>query len=108
MVFSLEFCDKIREILELIQAFENREKDKKYDIYLTSLPFSDDIEASIDKYLQEFCQELVEVRRIYVKQYKILFKVRKVFLNIEYGVNNDDENVRYDFYLSLMNKMPMD
>jgi hypothetical protein len=105
MVFTEAFCDKILEILALLEAFENGEK-QKTAIHLHSIPFDDNIEASINRYIHELCDELVEAKLLSVKEYKVLLKIRKTFLYIEYGINNDDDYVRVDFYLWLMNKKP--
>lgn len=105
MVFTEEFCDKIREVLALLEDFEQKKK-KDYVIYLHSISFDDQIEDSIKRFIKELCDELVEATLLSFKEYKILMKIRKIFLYIEYGINNDNDNVRVDFYLSLKDKKP--
>ena len=103
MVFTEEFCDKVREILVLVEDFEEKKK-KDYVIYLHSISFDDHIEDSIKRFIKELCDELVEATLLSFKDYKILMTIRKTVLYIEYGINNDNDNVRVDFYLSLKNK----
>lgn len=106
MVFTIEFCDKIREIYQLVEAFEKKEKKDYINLYLTSIKYSDYIEEFIIQYIRTLCEELVEAKLIIMKPFKFLLKIRKVFLYIEYGVNNNDGEIEYDFYLSLLEKKP--
>lgn len=99
--FNECLCDGIREILQNITLFENKEKIEK-NYYLFSLEYCDKIDEKIKMVLNEMIKEICESEIISIKLFCIILKINSVYLKIDYGLNEfENDKILCDFYYSL-------
>jgi len=102
--FIENFCDKIREVLLLVNEFEKGNKIN--DNYLFSIPYDNDIDDMTKKAILTLCEEICEAKILKMEPYIIILQIRKIYLIIDYGINNN-KILRYDFFLSMSKRKPL-